>query len=124
MADREMQTSLVKQLLGIDRPAPGPEMPATVRILGFQVALETAPCANDPNLDGKYGYADHGRMRIRLREDNPPDEMRETALHEVLHFLDEAVQAGLTEEQVRRLARGLYAVLRDDPAFAAWLMAP
>jgi len=55
---------------------------------------------------------------IRIDARNPEEEQAEALLHEVLHSVDLAVEAGLKEKQISALSRGLYAVFRDNPKLA------
>lgn len=96
-------------------------MPSSVRVLGMDMAV-VVHTADDAHMDDKFGYCDNLRMRIVLSESNTPSQMRETCLHEVVHAVDWAVKADMEEDQVGRMARGLFAVLRDNPGFVKWIM--
>jgi len=101
-----------------DPPKP---MPLVLRVVGLDIPLLLR--GDDDNyLDDKMGYCDFKRNHIILSDMNPLTVLRETCLHEVLHAVDHAVQSSLCEEDVHRLARALYAVLRDNPAFVDWLV--
>lgn len=100
-------------------PAAGP--PALLRIVGLDTLLLVRG-EEDTYLSDKMGYCDFRQSRIVLSQGNSPTSMRETAVHEVLHAVDHAVQSGLSEQDVHRLGRALYAVLRDNPEFTRWLL--
>lgn len=97
-------------------------MPAVLSIIGLNIEL-FARGEEDSSLDGKMGYCDYKRNQIVLSNESSPTQMRETAVHEVLHAVDHAVQGDLSEKEVHRLARALYAVLHDNPEFVYWLLA-
>jgi hypothetical protein len=42
-------------------------------------------------------------------------------LHEVCHAVDDAMDCKMKETQVKKLATGLLAVLKDNPQLAAYL---
>ncbi len=98
-----------------------PAMPSSVRVLGMDMAV-VVRTGDDAHMDDKFGYCDNLRMRIVLSENNTPSQMRETCLHEVVHAVEWAVKADMEEDEVGRMARGLFAVLRDNPSFVKWIM--
>ena len=60
------------------------------------------------------GAFDWWNSTIELRGDVPPERLKICLLHEMLHGISEGMK--LTEEQVDRLAWGLYDTLtRNDP---------
>jgi predicted transcriptional regulator len=95
------------------------DLPATVRISGlnFNIAVED----NEDFTDDLMGQYDHRRRLIRLSDRVTPEQQRATLLHEILHDIDQAVDADLTEHQVSSINRGLYAVLQDNPEVTAYL---
>lgn len=68
------------------------------------------------------GYCYNVRQLIKVEKGQAPEAERDTVLHEVIHAIDYAMQCGLKEKQVHRLAGGLIQVLRENPAFAAYLV--
>ena len=94
--------------------------PTKLRIIGktFQIkTFEPNPLAN-----GLQGFHDSNLQVITLQTGNGFDDARDTLLHEVIHAIDYGIQVNLEERQVHALASGLYAVMRDNPDFVAWLM--
>ena len=93
--------------------------PESVRILGltYQVATET----NTDFTDKANGHIDGDAQAIRIADGLGPDKERETLLHEVIHGTSFAMCSDLTEHQVRSMANGLYAVLRDNPDLVPYL---
>lgn len=49
------------------------------------------------------------------------DQLRDTTLHEIIHVLDYNLKMELSENQVHRLACGLFQVLRENKDFTKWL---
>ena len=80
--------------------------------LDFSVEFKT----NIYDLDKRalYGTVLHSEQRILLDAEQPPQLMQSSFLHEVLHAIDDMVQAELTERQVSVLAPALLMVLRDN----------
>ena len=83
----------------------------SIMILGKPYSISTVATIDD---DGNSGEIDVRACTIKLI-DGLADHMRqESLLHEVIHGVDEELSIGLTEEQVRRLSVGLYAVYREN----------
>lgn len=63
--------------------------------------------------DGKdlYGWIRHTPQTIHVQSGVSPSRTLAILMHEVLHGIDEAVDAGLTEEQIARLSPLLADVL-------------
>lgn len=75
-----------------------------------------------PTSEGDYGKCSPESCEIHLRQTQDIQQKKDTLLHECLHAVDEAMQLGLTEEQVYGLAGGVYALLHDNKHFAKWLL--
>lgn len=58
-----------------------------------------------------YGRIDFNERKIYLNETRQEES---TLIHEVLHGIDDMYEIGLTEEQVRMLAKGIYIALEDN----------
>jgi len=97
-------------------------MVTSVRILGLDYPVLVQFKDTDTYLDGKFGYFDGVRMRIVLAANNDPGVQGEVLLHEIVHAIDAAMQTGLEEDQVGRLSRGLFAVLKDNPGLLAHIL--
>ena len=94
-------------------------LPETLNILGLDhrvVREESEHFTSE-----YYGQLDSTKQTIRIGSHISGDLERETLLHEVLHGVDFAMRTELAEGDVLRLARGLYAVLRANPALVAYL---
>lgn len=92
--------------------------PASVKILGkpFTVRWLTDELSQELN-----GECDSDGQVISVRDGLPLEQLQDTLLHEVIHAIDEAVDAGLKETQVKRVATGLLAVLKENPRLSAFL---
>lgn len=93
--------------------------PAKLKILGkpFSVIYTVAaPLEEDLN-----GECDSDKQSILVRDGQPLESEQDTVLHECLHAIDEAVDAKLKETQIKKLATGLLAVLKDNPRFVSYL---
>ena len=71
---------------------------------------------------GDYGECFADQCRIEVATYQCMAQQRDTLLHEVLHAVDHEMHSGMSEPQIRRVATGLLAVLRHNPAFAAFLV--
>lgn len=49
------------------------------------------------------------------------DETRSTAVHELVHDIESQMGLELTEQEVCSFGSALFAVIRDNPSFFAWL---
>jgi len=105
----------------MSRPAFDPT--GTVRVLGYEFAVEQRPLS-DPLLadEGRKGACNHSRALIAVADSLAPDVKAETVLHEIVHAVEHATDADLSETQVARLARGLYAVCRDNERYMRALL--
>jgi hypothetical protein len=61
-------------------------------------------------------------QRILIEEGQKPDTQKDTVFHEVLHAISDEMGLELTEEQVSGGAKGVLAVLMDNPSFARYLL--
>ena len=103
--------------------------PERIRILGKRFALhfvdknheglKDSPEDDDPGM----GRQDTDKQEMFVRQGQPLDSEQDTVLHEITHCVDEMLDLGLTEDQVTKLAMGLLAVLKDNPALIRYLAA-
>lgn len=93
--------------------------PKSVDVLGkpYAIALVTKE-----SLEGDYGECKHDECRIDVATFQCDHQKRDTILHEVMHAVDHELHCKLSEPQVRRMATGLLAVLRHNPALVAFLV--
>ena len=92
--------------------------PEKLKILGKPYAIKWANEGLDVELSGE---CDPDRQVISIRDGQPLEAEQDTLLHEVCHAIDEAMDAKMREGQVKKLATGLLAVLKDNPRFASYL---
>lgn len=105
----------------MSKRAPACGITACVRVAGMNLPVVVRDPNLDTYLDERFGYCDHVRRRIVLNGTNSAEGMKECCLHEVVHATDDAAKIGLDELQVARLARALFAVIRDNPELMMWL---
>lgn len=96
-------------------------IPKTIRILGK--TYEVVKKGSEVWDEDKFGQCDDAGQKIYLRGGLGGDMERDTLLHEILHAIDFHEKAGLKERQVETMAAGFYAVLRENPDFAKYLIA-
>ena len=104
------------------KPAP---MPESIRVgyRTYSVELWPEEAATDA---GCYGDCNHIKHRIRIGE-GPPRERASTLLHEVMHAVWTFGCLGQLEDEEHAVSvqsHLLYAVLVDNPDFAAFLANP
>lgn len=92
--------------------------PKTIDLVGHRVTIQIVPDGHITG--GVFGSYDEGAQLIVLAEAGA-DVMRETALHEVVHGVEQAAGLGLDETQVHAIARNLYQVGKANPGLIAWL---
>jgi hypothetical protein len=91
--------------------------PERIRILGKRFTVRYG----GPLDEGLVGECDSDGQVISIRDGQPLESEQDTLLHEVCHAVDDAMDCKLKETQVKKLATGLLAVLKDNPALAAYL---
>ena len=91
-------------------------IPKRIDILGKNYAVEVVKRDNSD-----YGETFVDQCRIQVAQYQCDAQKRDTLLHEVMHAVDHEMHCGMSEKQIRRMATGLLAVLRQNPAFANFL---
>lgn len=93
-------------------------IPATLAVIGKRYKVE------QKTEDGDYGecFSDDCRIEIRVTG-QCHQQQADTLLHEAMHAVDHELHCGMTEPQIRRMATGLLALLRDNPALVEFLTA-
>ncbi len=89
--------------------------PTRIRIIGkvFRV--------NNVVAEDLLGECDSNAQTISLRDGQPLECEQDTLLHECIHAVDELLDVKMRETQVKKLATGLLAVLKDNPGLMAYL---
>ena len=90
-------------------------LPPVLLIIGKRYAVSQTT-------EGDYGETFVEECRIEVRDKQCHQQQADTLLHEAMHAVDHELHCGLTEPQIRRVATGLLALLRDNPALVAFLM--
>lgn len=91
--------------------------PDEVRLLGRVVLIRA-----DELEDGEDGECGDGVVTYNSEDDNP-DNVRDTVVHELLHHYDKMLGLNLKELQVRQLAVCVFQMIRDNPDFVSYLQA-
>ena len=91
-------------------------IPRKVRILGKVYSVV------DADLKNSYGLCADVTQTISVLPDMAHDLERDTLLHECIHAIDYHLQLGLTEHQVGNLGMAIYALLKDNPKMANYLV--
>lgn len=91
-------------------------IPASLLVIGKRYAVEQTQ-------DGDYGETFSDECRIQVRVTQHPVQQADTLLHEAMHALDHELHCGMTEPQIRRMATGILALLRDNPELTGFLTA-
>jgi hypothetical protein len=73
--------------------------------------------------EGDYGECFSDQCRIEVRATGQCHQQQaDTLLHEVMHAVDHEMHCSMSEPQIRRMATGLLAVLRQNPQLIAFLV--
>lgn len=89
--------------------------PDKIKILGKAFAVN----ANVP--EALNGECDTDKQTISIRDGQPLESEQDTVLHEVVHAIDEAMDIKMKETQVKKLATGFLAVIKENPSFVSYL---
>jgi len=60
------------------------------------------------DINGSFGAAKRSDALIRINSEVSQEQQEETLLHEVMHIVDEELLLDLKEDQIHRLAVGVY----------------
>lgn len=93
--------------------------PIRLKILGKPYSVNYV--TGDPLAEDEVGECNDNKQALYIRDGQVQENEQDTVLHEITHAIDEQMQIGLKEEQVRRVATGLLAVLKDNPGLALYL---
>ncbi|MHC1681382.1 MAG: hypothetical protein AB6733_00215 [Clostridiaceae bacterium] len=61
-----------------------------------------------------YGNIEYDSGNINISTLHSDDQQKCTFIHECIHGIDDVMEIKLEEEQVRKLAKGIYALLKDN----------
>ena len=99
----------------------------TIRVHGVKYDLRFVNGTEDGELhgvnNGKVAWPDGSSPIIKIDANAPLDAQREALFHELIHVADMETAAGdgMEEPVVKRLARYLYGIARDNPFLFAWI---
>lgn len=69
----------------------------------------------------EYGICDFSKTEILVNRDFGKDHQKDTVIHEIVHAIDEDLDLGFSEKQVRNLGCALYQVFKANPKLRRWL---
>lgn len=90
----------------------------SIRILGKVWAVKYKKGFDDEEM---MGLCSQPEQTIWLLEGMPKDRERDILWHEIKHAISDEMNARLKEEQIKIMATGELAVLRDNPWLAEYL---
>lgn len=94
--------------------------PKHCKIGGIKVNIVPLDEKHSANFWGLWQEANH---TIYLNQDLfGTDKEKVVFLHEAVHAIDSFCSESLSEEQVDRFSKALFAFLRDNPKVIAWLL--
>lgn len=91
-------------------------LPTSLLVIGKRYVVEGTT-------EGDYGETFSDECRIQVRTTQHHQQQADTLLHEAMHALDHEMHCSLTEPQIRRMATGLLALLRDNRTLVEFLIA-
>ena len=86
----------------------------TIKVAGTPYVIKYTP---DIDKDGLLGLANFNTREIFINNLYPKEQQEETLLHEIIHVVNYAYNVGLDEDAVDKLARGMYATIRENPSY-------
>lgn len=93
--------------------------PASVKVLGQKFTITFTE--GDPLDADDLGECAVDSLSIAVRDKLNPEKERLVLLHEVIHAIEDVLNLKLSEKQVEGLETGVYALIRDNPAFIKYL---
>lgn len=66
-----------------------------------------------------YGNIEYDEGQIKISTLYSEDQQKCTFIHECLHGIDDIIETGLTEEQIRKVAKGIYELVKENPEMFA-----
>ena len=85
-----------------------------VKIAGVTYPIEYT---KQMDVENAIAYIDFNNQIIKIDANYTIEMQKAALLHEVIHGVSYGYNVGLSEEQVEKLARGLYATLKDNPNY-------
>jgi hypothetical protein len=100
------------------------DRPARVRLNGIDWSIEyltSAELFTAAHMD-LLGQCLSSQVKVQVRSDMPESRQQAILWHELVHAVHSDAGIDLSEDQVRALAAGTFAILRDNPELVAFLM--
>ena len=88
-----------------------------INILGYEYTVSRGCFHNEDT-----GYINHNDCTITIDDSLSPEASAETILHEIFHGIEYANRLTWAEDDIWRMARGIFAVLRANPQLVAAIM--
>lgn len=96
--------------------------PERIKVISKRFTINYVQEGEGDLTEDKMGLCDTLNQVIWVEEGLKYDTQRETLVHEILHAISDEMELGLTEVQVSGTAKGVLAVLIDNPSFAKFLL--
>ena len=96
--------------------------PERIKIISKRFVVKYVPEGEGEITEEKMGLCDTLNQVIWIEEGLQYDTQKETLIHETFHAVSDEMGANLSEEQVTLMAKGVLAMLMDNPTFARYLM--
>lgn len=62
-----------------------------------------------------YGNIEYDNGNINISSLYSEDQQKCTFVHECVHGIDDIMETNLSEEQVRKISKGIYSLIKDNP---------
>lgn len=96
--------------------------PERLKIISKRFTVEYVQEGEGDLTEDKMGLCDTLNQKIWIEEGLKYDTQKETVLHETVHAISDEMGLDLSEAQVSGTAKGMLAVLIDNPSFAKFLL--
>jgi hypothetical protein len=91
--------------------------PERFRLFGKLYSIEWGPEATKDD----YGEQIDLELKVRVCTNLPPDQERESLLHELLHAIDGALDIDRPEREHNLRSLGLYDLFKSNPGLAGYI---
>lgn len=89
-------------------------IPKEIKVAYKNYSIEKVNNLND-GVNLLYGQCKYDEEKILLAEAYSKNQQECTLIHELIHAIDDIFSIGVTEEQVLKLGKGFYQVIKDNP---------
>lgn len=91
------------------------KLPQSIRIFGKRWEVFRK------RVKGDLGSCEIGHTRMNVNPEQSLESMRDTIWHESIHAIEDEMGLNLSEKQVKGIATGTLATLRDNPGLVRFL---